>query len=85
MYDRSAEEKCFKEYLEILTFSELIAESNEVMRELRKGNISKELTFRSRLILKEFELRIGSTPRNEKISEIVENNILNLSDHLQQF
>lgn len=82
MYDENAANKCFKEYLQVLTFSELISESNQVISDLRNGKMDKDLTVKSRLILKEFEKRTGANNKLSKIREDAEDKIINLEDHL---
>lgn len=82
LYNDHAEQRSFKEYLLLLSFSELIAESNAVMRELRNGKLNSELTNRSRLILKEFERRIGCNPTQTK-QHLPSDNVLNFAQTLQ--
>lgn len=86
MYDENSANKCFKEYLDVLTFSELIEESNQVMAEIEKinklGKVDDELTTQSRLIFKEFEKRTVGNRKLIKIREETENKIINLKDHL---
>ncbi|OFZ25293.1 MAG: hypothetical protein A2381_18930 [Bdellovibrionales bacterium RIFOXYB1_FULL_37_110] len=82
IYDENAANKCFKEYLEVLTFSELINESNMIINDLRRGVIDKDLTIKSRLVLKEFEKRTGANKKLSCHSNHNENTILNFEEYL---
>lgn len=53
------EETLHQEYLALLSFSELINESQQIVEELKGGQLSEELSTRSTLLLKEISERIG--------------------------
>jgi len=66
VYTDSQKEINFCEYLSVLDFGELISESNEIIKELKNNNLDRDLTFRSKLILKEFDKRISSNRQSDK-------------------
>jgi len=82
IYNENAANKCFKEYLEILTFSELINESNIIINDLRRGIIDKDLTVKSRLVLKEFEKRTGTNKKLSSHSNQNDNAIIHFEEFL---
>lgn len=52
------------EYLRILTFHELISESNDILKQLEESPLDYHLAHQSLLILKEFKQRLNiDTPQ----------------------
>jgi len=82
VYNENAANKCFKEYLEVLTFSELINESNIIINDLRRGIIDKDLTVKSRLVLREFEKRTGANKKLSSHTGQNENTLINFEEYL---
>lgn len=53
------EEKMQKDYLEVLSFSQLLDEATDIIRELNSSSLNSGLTLRSKTILKEFSNRLS--------------------------
>ena len=53
------EEKMQKDYLEVLSFTQLLDEATDIIGELNSSSLNSGLTLRSKTILKEFSNRLS--------------------------
>lgn len=63
--EESERKLALKEYLSILSFNELLSESNGIIQELNSNPLNSDLSQRSTLILKEFHDRIRDSKNLE--------------------
>ncbi len=86
--EQSGKEKIILDYLRILTFSELIDETSEVIKELNDTPFNSDLAIRGRLVLKELEDRLEahsqeiSKPFFNQIRKILEQKLLEIQNFL---
>ncbi len=63
--EESERKIALKEYLSVLSFNELLTESNDIIQELNSNPLDMDLSARSTLILKEFHDRIRESKNLE--------------------
>ena len=63
--EESERKLALKEYLSVLSFNELLTESNDIIQELNNNPLDTDLSHRSTLILKEFHDRIRESKNLE--------------------
>lgn len=88
---RRQKEECerkiaLREYLSVLSFNELLSESNEIIQELNSNPFDVDLSARSTLILKEFHDRIRDSKNLENtlgdLRQETEDRLNDLQDRL---
>lgn len=52
-------ERQFSDYFNILSFSELINESTDIIKEINHSPLSSEITMKSKILLNQFSKRLG--------------------------
>ena len=52
------EEKSLMKYLRVLNFHDLMIEAEQALKELNDGSLNKEISLRSKTIMKEFSNRL---------------------------
>ena len=83
--DEKRAEKQFKDYFNILSFSELINESTDIIKELNQKPISNEITMKSKILLSQFSKRLGDESKEvaetfQDMRKRIESKILDLSN-----
>ena len=85
--DEKRAEKQFKDYFNILSFSELINESTDIIKELNNNPISNEVTMKSKILLSQFSKRLGDESKDvaetfQDMRKRIEAKILDLNNRL---
>ena len=80
-------EKQFSDYFNILSFSELINESTDIIKELNGNPLSNEITMKSKILLNQFSKRLGDESKEvaetfQDMRRRIEDKILDLSNRL---
>ncbi len=57
-YTELKEEKSLMKYLRVLNFHDLMVEAEEALKELNSGKLNKDVSLRSKTIIKEFTNRL---------------------------
>ncbi|MFT6069924.1 MAG: hypothetical protein ACJAT2_000938 [Bacteriovoracaceae bacterium] len=84
--DKNAE-KQFSDYFNILSFSELINESTDIIKELNHRPISTEITMKSKILLSQFSKRLGGESKEvaDTFSDMrkkIEDKIIDLNNRI---
>ena len=85
--DEKRAEKQFSDYFNILSFSELINESTDIIKELNQSPISTEITMKSKILLHQFSKRLGDESKEvaatfQDMRKRIEDSIINLNDRI---
>ena len=67
----------FSDYLKVLSFNDLMSESNELMNQLKKSEDEADLFSKTRVIMNEFTLRL------EKESKHLAESVKDLKKHIE--
>jgi hypothetical protein len=81
------EEKSLMKYLKALNFHDLMIEAEQALKELNNGSLNKEVSLRSKTIVKEFSNRLkadsdGFSTSLTLINETIEKNFGKLKEIL---
>jgi uncharacterized small protein (DUF1192 family) len=66
------EERAIKGYLNLLSFDQLIGESEQVAKEITSAAFSDDLSLRCRLVVDEMSERIGTVSSFSEIKKAIE-------------
>ncbi|MBK23301.1 MAG: hypothetical protein CME70_04785 [Halobacteriovorax sp.] len=85
--DEKRAEKQFKDYFNILSFSELINESTDIIKELNQSPLSTEITMKSKILLSQFSKRLGDESKEvadtfQDMRKRIEDKIVDLNNRL---
>jgi len=85
--DEKRAEKQFKDYFNILSFSELINESTDIIKELNQSPLSTEITMKSKILLSQFSKRLGDESKEvadtfQDMRKRIEDKIIDLNNRL---
>ncbi len=59
-----------KNYLNVLSFHELIQEAEETIKELNNSPLTKDAIQKAKMLLREYSLRLSHEPLNERPREL---------------
>lgn len=81
------EEKSLMKYLKALSFHDLMIEAEQALKELNNGSLNKEISLKSKTIIKEFSNRLkadsdGFSTSLSLINETLEKNFGKLKEML---
>jgi hypothetical protein len=88
---KNSNEKCaekqFSDYFNILSFSELINESTDIIKELNHRPISSEITMKSKILLSQFSKRLGDESKEvadtfQDMRKRIEDKIIDLNNRI---
>ncbi|WP_127714674.1 hypothetical protein [Halobacteriovorax sp. HLS] len=77
-YTELKEEKSLMKYLKVLNFHDLMVEAEEALKELNNGKLNKEVSLRSKTIIKEFTNRLKGD------SDVFSNGLTVINENLEK-